>query len=79
MKAIRIKMTASDGLSCFWTVRRIERAWNCGGTLKKARRISGWSFTDHEGCERFCEGNWMALVDMFRLVAGNYGFTTNIS
>lgn len=79
MKAIRIKMTDSAGLSCVWTVRRFERAWNCGGNLKTAQHISGWSFTDHEGYERCSEGNWLALVDMFRLVAGNYGLTTNIS
>ena len=79
VKAVRIKMTGSDGLSCFWTVRRFQRSWNCGGNLKTAKLISGWSFTDHEGCERCLEGDWFALVDMFCLVATNYGLKTNIS
>lgn len=79
MKAIRIKMTDGQGFYCFWTVRRVEQTWLCGGNLKVSRRTSGWSFTDHEGCERFAEGNWQELVEMFKMVASNYGLKTNIS
>ncbi len=79
MKAVKIKMTDSTGNVFFWTVRYVARAFNCGGKLKKARHISGWSYTDHEGYERFSEGNWIELVANFKLTAENYGFTTNIS
>jgi hypothetical protein len=74
-KAIRIKM--SDG--SHWTVRRVPRAYNCGGNLPKARIISGWEFEDHTGYTRFSEGSWMELVAMFRLVSENHGLTSNIS
>ena len=77
-KAIRIKLTDAAGTPYFWTVRAGK--WhNCGGNLPRAKWITGWSYTDHEGYERIAEGNWLALVDAFRLTADNYGFTTNIS
>jgi hypothetical protein len=66
-KLIRVRLLdKSDGKIYFWTVRHevINR---------------GWTFTDHEGCDRFVAGNWAALVEHFQLVASNYGFQTNLS
>ena len=79
MKPKRVTMTDADGKKYFWKFARFERAWNCGGNLKKGRPISGWSFTDHDGIERSVEGNWGDLVAAFKLTAENYGFTCNIS
>jgi hypothetical protein len=63
---IRVRLTDADGAVYIWRVWR-DAAQN------------GWSFEDHDGCERFAEGDWNALVEKFRLVASNYGFYTNLS
>jgi hypothetical protein len=63
-RAMRIRMTYLDGTVYHWKVRKDR---------------GGWIFVDHEGCERFAEGNWNDLVARFRLVAENYGMTCNIS
>lgn len=76
---MRIKMTDDDGNIYHWSVKSFKMAWNCGGTLKKGRYISGWSFIDHDGVERCSEGNWNNLVEMFKRTATNYGFACNIS
>ncbi len=79
VKPIRIKMLdASTNQSVIWTIFKSNRQWNVTSG-KKSHYVSGWSFRDHEGYERFVEGNWLALVDHFRLVADNYGFQTSIS
>ncbi len=78
-KAMRIKMTHKDGTEYYWTVRRFEDVWNCGGNLPRGRYISGWEFEDHEGCVRCFEGNWVNFVPLLRLVADNYGMTTQLS
>lgn len=78
-RPFRIKLTDDAGQSYHWTVRHYTRAWLCGDRLTKGRYSSGWAYTDHDGVERCVEGNWLALVDAFRLTATNYGFTTNIS
>ena len=78
MKAIKFKMTDMNDKVYWWSVWREPRAVNL--TLgKKPRIISGWQYRDHEGCERFVEGNWLELVHHFRATAHNYGFITNIS
>lgn len=79
MKTIRIKMTDNANGVCFWTIQRIPRAFNCGDSLKRSRYVSGWSWTDHDGYERFSEGNWLELVTSFLRCAANYGFTCNLS
>lgn len=78
MKAIRIRLFDAENKLYIWTVRRVPRAFNCGGNLPKPRIISGWEFEDHTGYARFAEGNWGDLVSLFRLVAENHGFTCNI-
>ncbi len=65
MKSMRIKMVYSDGTVYFWTVRRDPR--------------TSWEFTDHDGYTRVVGGNWLNFVPRFRLVAENYGMTTDIS
>ena len=78
MKRIRIKMTDTAGMVYWWTVWREPNAVNLK-LSQKPRKISGWQYRDHEGCERFSEGNWMELVSHLRATAHNYGFITNIS
>ncbi len=46
---------------------------------RKPRIVHGWAFTDHEGYERFCEGNWIDFVPYFRMIADNYGLVTTLS
>jgi hypothetical protein len=69
-----IRLSDAEGKIYKWTVERIPRVFNCNGS--KSRVLSGWQFTDHDGVARFAEGNWRDLVAMFKMVAGNYGFTT---
>jgi hypothetical protein len=76
--AIRIKMTDNLGQVFWWTVQRQPDAVQVG-VGSKPRKCPGWMFRDHEGCERFSEGNWLALVGMFREVAANYDLATTIS
>lgn len=76
-KAMRIKMAHTDGEQVHWTVCSYSGINLVLG--QKARKIRGWSFTDHEGYDRVVEGNWFDLVAHFRLVAANYGFTSTIS
>lgn len=78
-KAMQIRMKDETGNEYRWTVRSFQRAWNCGGHIAKPRYISGWSYTDHEGCTRSVEGNWLDLVAAFRLTSENYGLTSTIS
>lgn len=78
MKTMRIKMTDANGNAVYWSVKRIEQAVQLV-LGRRPRRISGWSFTDHEGYERFSEGNWINFVPEFHRVARNYGFTSNLS
>ncbi len=61
-----------------WTVRYEGNAVQLRSG-HKPRQIKGWSFTAHDGCERFAEGNWFDLVNKFNLAAGNYGFTHTLS
>lgn len=76
MKAIRVKLSSKDHIE-HWTVRHVA-AVNC--TLgRKPRRVQGWQIESADGCLRFCEGNWTALVPYFHLIAGNYGLTSNLS
>lgn len=77
MKTIMIRLTDETGNIYKWTVRHLVATNLTLG--QKPKKIAGWSFTDHEGYERFAEGNWMDLVAKFRLVAENYGLTSNIS
>lgn len=77
-KAFRVKMTdTSDSSIYYWTVRSFKNATNIV-LGRKPRKISGWLYIDHEGYQRNVEGNWLELVDHFRLVASNYGLTSNI-
>lgn len=76
-KAMRIKMTHTDGEQVYWTVRSHSAVNLVLG--QRPRKVRGWLFIDHEGYERFAEGNWLDLVALFRLVASNYGFTSTIS
>ena len=79
MKVIRVRLTDKQDRSIkIWTVRYVAGATNIV-LGQKPRKINGWSITDHDGYERFSEGNWAALVPYFHMVADNYGFTTNLS
>lgn len=69
---LQIRLSDSNGKLYRWTIRRMPRAVNC--LAGKTRIISGWQFTDHDGYERFSEGNWLDLVSMVKLTAENYGF-----
>lgn len=77
MKSFRVKVTDETGQDYYWTVQAVQAVHLCTG--KKPRQVRGWSFKDHEGYERFSEGNWLALVDTFKAVVSNYGFTTKLS
>lgn len=66
-------MTDENGNVFYWTFFRLEKVWS------GKRTISGWAFKDHEGYERFQEGNWHNFVPYFRMVAENYGLTTQLS
>lgn len=78
MRAMRIKLKDETGRVYHWRVWRVEGVINVIPG-KKSRKVSGWTFEDHDGYERFAEGNWSELVAKFRLTAENYGLTTNIS
>lgn len=78
MKTMRIRMTYQDGKIYHWTIRRVAEGWNLIPG-HKPRKMSGWEFTDHEGCTRFEEGNWMELVARFHATAANYDMTCNLS
>ena len=80
MKTIKVKMTDKETQAItHWTIRRFKDGWNCGGKLKRGRKISGWEFTDCGGVTRCIEGNWQDLVAAFRRTADNYGYACNIS
>lgn len=82
MKPIRCPMFGTDGQrATYWSVRRVPRAWNCGGTIPRGhgRYISGWEYTSEDGCVRFAEGNWLDLVAAVRHTATNYNLTTTLS
>lgn len=74
MKAIQIRLSDESGKVYRWSIHRVPRACNvvCG---RPNRIISGWQFEDHDGYARFAEGNWLDLVAMVKMVAGNYGFS----
>lgn len=77
-KSITVRMTDKvDSKVYQWHVRHMTATNITLG--QKPRKISGWAFTDHEGCERFSEGTWNDLIPMFRMVADNYGFSTTLS
>ena len=79
-KTIKVRMTDTDGKVYFWAVSREPRAWACCLPLpQKPHYVSGWNFTDHEGCTRFVEGTWRDLLPRFQETATNYGFTSNLS
>lgn len=59
-KAMKIRLQYKDGSIYNWTIRKAS---------------GGWEFTDHENYTRHSEGNWLALVSKFKLVAENYGMT----
>lgn len=71
------RLTDNEGNVYKWTFWH-ETATNCTSG-QKPRRIAGWSFRDHEGYTRFCEGNWTDFVPYLRMVAENYGFKTTLS
>lgn len=70
----RFKVTAENGQTFTWSFVRLERVCSTLG-----RRLDGWELVTHDGCERFSEGGWVDFVPFVRLVASNYGFTTNLS
>jgi hypothetical protein len=85
-KRVRVQLAEReprDGASpehVTWLVWRVPRAINVG--LPKGappRYVSGWQYRDHDGVERFVEGNWLALVERLRQTASNYGFDASIS
>jgi hypothetical protein len=74
LKAIAIRLQDAEGKVYRWKINHVSRAINC--TLGKPNRVvSGWEYTDHDGCIRFAEGNWRDLVAAFKMTAENYGFT----
>lgn len=88
MKVIKIKLLDENDNTYFWRVWR-ENAVQVGRGLSvtpgrehialKPRNLSGWTFKDHEGYERFSEGNWQVLVTSVHQVAKNYGLRTKLS
>ena len=77
MKKTIVRLKDAEGNVYKWSFWHMT-AINC--TLgQRSRKVRGWAFTDHEGYERFVEGNWTDFVPHFRLVAENYGFTTTLS
>jgi hypothetical protein len=71
-KTLKIRLQDSEGRIYRWTIRRVPRAINIV-LGQKSRVISGWQYADHEGYERFSEGNWSDLVFHFKVTAENYG------
>jgi len=77
MKAMRIRLTDSEGKVYVWTVEH-QKVTNI--TLgRKPRQVTGWSYRDHDGYARFVEGNWTDLVPHLHMVAANYGLTSTLS
>lgn len=76
-KAMHIRMTDAAGKGYTWKVE------SCQGhnydISRRIRKVSGWMFTSHDGCERFSEGPWASLPVFFHATAENYGLTGNLS
>ena len=71
MKPIQIRLADNQGREYRWHISYAPSRTVIG--LGKPHKVNGWEFTDHEGYTRFSEGNWLALVYLFKLVADNYG------
>ncbi len=69
-KPMLIPMHDTDGQTFTWRVERSPKDHRIG---------AGWTFTDHEGYERWGGTNWAELRDRFDGVAQNYGFTHKLS
>lgn len=80
MKATSLRLKDNDGQPVKgWKITRFTDAYNCGGTLLRPRRISGWSIHDADGTERPCEGSYLDCVPYFNLVLENHGIATRLS
>ena len=73
----RFKVTDGTGATFTWGFYYLPRAY-CTAP-GNGHIAQGWMLVTHDGTERFSEGNWLAFVPFVRLIAGNYGFTCNLS
>lgn len=71
-KSMRITLKDENNKHYHWTIKHEPRSCCC--MLGSGHYVSGWVYTDHDGCERFSEGNWLNLVSHFKTTASNYGF-----
>jgi len=71
MKAMQVRLEDSEDKVYRWTIRHTKATNLTLGC--KPRQVQGWTIEDHEGYERFTEGNWHDLVPRFHAVAENYG------
>lgn len=72
----RVKMIDGNGRAYWWSFY-YGKFVNVG--INRRKMVSGWGFIDHEGYNRFQEGNWLDFVPYFKQTADNYGFTTTLS
>lgn len=81
-KCVRIRVTIAEPLPG-QSGEVIWLAWTENATVLgdgKPHRVRGWMLLTHDGCERFTEGNWQALVHRVTTeTAPNYGATARIS
>ena len=75
-KVTRFKVTDGTGATFTWAFYYLPKVYCTAGPK---HHLSGWMLATHDGVERFSEGNWLAFVPFVRLIAGNYGFTCNLS
>ncbi len=74
-----IPMRDADGVAYTWRVERHPVIWHVVDGISDTRKLSGWTFTDHDGVERFGGETWRELVERFCATATNYGFTSKLS
>jgi hypothetical protein len=78
-RAMRFKLTDSDGQAHYWTMWREPKVFNCGGNLAKPYTGPMWIVRTDDGVEQGLEANYLCSLPQVHLMASNRGYVAHLS